>query len=306
MPRSAISTAARSCARPPILRSIAARSVVRARCSPSLAFALQDPLDRSVDLRHRDLAGLDGSLDAPRTPASSSGECSTKSDAGLDRHHRRLLRRKLLRDGVHRHRVGEDEAVELQLVAQEPRQDRPAQRRWNARRRDRAPAGRCAMDMTASTPAAMAAGRAAAQSGRGALRGCSMIGRPRWVSTVVSPWPGKCLAVASIPPAWMPLMYACAISETRLDVLAERADVDDRVARVVVDVDDGVEVHENADAPPLAGGDLAPRGTPAAGRASRQWSSRAAAAWRRSGCSRRPPRSRPSSAAGWPPPAAGG
>jgi hypothetical protein len=41
-----------------------------------------------------------------------------------------------------------------------------------------------------------------------------MRARPRWVSVAVSPWPGKCFAVDSIPPAWIPFEYDAAISET--------------------------------------------------------------------------------------------
>ena len=52
-------------------------------------------------------------------------------------------------------------------------------------------------------------------------------------------------------------MYAVAICDTSADVLAERPDVDDRVARVVVDVDDRIEVDDDAEGAAFFGGELA-------------------------------------------------
>ena len=71
------------------------------------------------------------------------------------------------------------------------------------------------VDMTASTPAAIAALNGRAPPRRGARAGArSRRGRGGCRSSV-SPWPGKCLAVESMPPAWMPCMYAVAIAATR-------------------------------------------------------------------------------------------
>ncbi len=69
--------------------------------------------------------------------------------------------------------------------------------------------------MTASMPAAIAALNGTSSTASSRARGCSMTARSRWVSVAVSPWPGKCLAVDSIPPAWMPFRYAVAIRPTK-------------------------------------------------------------------------------------------
>ena len=56
--------------------------------------------------------------------------------------------------------------------------------------------------MIVSTPAAMSA----LKGGRSIDSNCASVwvtcGSPKWLSTPVSPWPGKCLATAETPPAW--------------------------------------------------------------------------------------------------------
>ena len=61
-------------------------------------------------------------------------------------------------------------------------------------------------DITASMPAAIAARNGTSSTASSRARGCSTVARSRCVSTAVSPWPGKCLAVESMPPAWIPRM----------------------------------------------------------------------------------------------------
>ena len=73
---------------------------------------------------------------------------------------------------------------------------------------------RMCVDMTASIPAAIVASKGTSSTASRRERGCSITARSRWVSVAVSPWPGKCLAVESIPPAWIPLMVATAIRPT--------------------------------------------------------------------------------------------
>ena len=56
--------------------------------------------------------------------------------------------------------------------------------------------------MIVSTPAAIAA----RNGGRSIASICARVwvtsGRPKWLSTPVSPWPGKCFDTAETPPAW--------------------------------------------------------------------------------------------------------
>ena len=56
--------------------------------------------------------------------------------------------------------------------------------------------------MIVSTPAAMAALKGGRSIAWNCSRLCVTCGSPKWLSTPVSPWPGKCLATAETPPAW--------------------------------------------------------------------------------------------------------
>ena len=70
--------------------------------------------------------------------------------------------------------------------------------------------------MTSSTPAATAAWNGARSSRNKAASGLSTCGISRWLSAAVSPWPGKCLAQATMPPAWAPATAAATCMATRL------------------------------------------------------------------------------------------
>ena len=70
------------------------------------------------------------------------------------------------------------------------------------------------LDMTASMPAPITARNGTSSTASRRERGCSITARSRWVSVAVSPWPGKCLAVPSMPPACIPWRYAVAIRPT--------------------------------------------------------------------------------------------
>ena len=84
----------------------------------------------------------------------------------------------------------------------------------------------------------------------------------------VSPWPGKCFAVASIPWSCSPRTSAATSRPTVGRVLAERAGVDDRVGGIVVDVGHRREGEMDADRAALerrdpadvVGGAVAPGG----------------------------------------------
>ena len=62
---------------------------------------------------------------------------------------------------------------------------------------------RCAV-MTAPTPAAIAARNGTISTCSSRARSAPSTGSARWESVRVSPCPGKCLTVASTPPAWTP------------------------------------------------------------------------------------------------------
>ena len=66
----------------------------------------------------------------------------------------------------------------------------------------RAGKARCAV-MIMSMPCAMAALNGGASSCSHCSRVCVMIGNATWLSVAVSPWPGKCLALAAtLPSSW--------------------------------------------------------------------------------------------------------
>ena len=54
-------------------------------------------------------------------------------------------------------------------------------------------------DMMNAAPATTAARNGTSSRVSSRAQGVGMTGRARWLSVSVSPWPGKCLAVASIP-----------------------------------------------------------------------------------------------------------
>ena len=58
----------------------------------------------------------------------------------------------------------------------------------------------CAV-MIAGTPASMAAWNGGRSSRCHSSRVWWMIGRPKWLSSAVSPWPGKCFAAPATPEA---------------------------------------------------------------------------------------------------------
>ena len=72
-------------------------------------------------------------------------------------------------------------------------------------------------------------------------------GSARCESTDVSPWPGKCFAHAATPALCSPRTNAETCRRDERLVRAERADADDRVLRVRVDVGDRREVEVDAD-----------------------------------------------------------
>ena len=100
--------------------------------------------------------------------------------------------------------------------------------------------------MTASTPASMTARNGTSSLARTTSSGCATTGRSRCESTAVSPWPGKCLAHAATPAARKPADEGHAVARHQRRVGAERADPDDRVGRVAVDVHARRQVERDA------------------------------------------------------------
>ena len=120
--------------------------------------------------------------------------------AGLEGQHRHAVVAVLVAYALHAERVGDHDAVVVELVAQDAGEDRLGQRRRVTGRVQRGTM-MCAV-MIESTPCAMSA----LNGGRSSCCHCSfvwlMIGTPVWLSVSVSPWPGKCLAVGITPAAW--------------------------------------------------------------------------------------------------------
>ena len=110
-------------------------------------------------------------------------------------------------------------------------------------------------DITTSTPAAMAARNGTSSTESSRAQSDVMTGSARCESVPVSPWPGKCFAVASMPWSCRPRTSAATSRPTCDGVLAERARVDDRVGGVVVDVRHRREGEVHADRAPFERGD---------------------------------------------------
>lgn len=71
----------------------------------------------------------------------------------------------------------------------------------------------CAV-MIESMPAAIAARNGGSSSSAHCSRVWVMTGSPVWLSVLVSPWPGKCLAVEAIPLLWYPFTCAATMAAT--------------------------------------------------------------------------------------------
>ncbi len=68
--------------------------------------------------------------------------------------------------------------------------------------------------MTESTPASTARRKGGSSTASSRSRSTSIVGSETWLSIAVSPWPGKCLAVDSMPPPRRPSMKAAPRRET--------------------------------------------------------------------------------------------
>ena len=113
--------------------------------------------------------------------------------------------------------------------------------------------------ITLITPLSMAARNGTSSSESSRARRWGRMGRAACESVAVSPWPGKCLAVAITPPSCAPLTKALDHLGDEVGPLAVGADVDDRVARVVVDVGDRSEDLVDAERARLLGRRVARR-----------------------------------------------
>ena len=138
----------------------------------------------------------------------------------------------------HVQRVGDDDAVETQLAAQQVDEQPPVERgRLGAEGREHDVRGHDQVD------ARIDGGREGCQLAAADHGGVGVDDREaRCESAVVAPWPGKCLAHAATPVERRPRTQAAPCRPTRSRVGAERADADDRVAGVAVHVDRRREV----------------------------------------------------------------
>ena len=113
---------------------------------------------------------------------------------------------------LHVQGVGDDRSGEAQLAAQQIDQHPAAERG----RRDRRGRAATTWDViTASTPASMTARNGTSSRARTTSIGWRTTGRSRCESTVVSPWPGKCLAHAATPAACKPPDEGRAVARRR-------------------------------------------------------------------------------------------
>ena len=103
-----------------------------------------------------------------------------------------------------------------------------------------------------ATPAAATARKGTSSTRASRSRSCSTRGRSRWLSTLVSPWPGKCLAQAATPSLWRPRDEGHRVPRDLAGIAREAAIPDHRIRRVGVDVDDRSEVEIDAQVGELA------------------------------------------------------
>ncbi len=97
------------------------------------------------------------------------------------------------------------------------------------------------------------AGTARTRRPRAAARSCSTIGSAWCESTLVSPWPGKCLPHAATPSACSVRMITAPSRGDIVGLCRERAIADDRVVGIRVDVEHGRVVEVDADGAQLGG-----------------------------------------------------
>ena len=108
--------------------------------------------------------------------------------------------------------------------------------------------------MTASTPSSTARRKGTNSRASSRARSASTMGSSTWESVLVSPWPGKCLAVVRTPPSSGTGQIGGPQPRHGLRVLAEGAGVDDGVQGVGVHIQNRSEVQVNPHGPGLDSG----------------------------------------------------
>ena len=228
----------------------ASRSVQRPRRRPRRE--LGDPARRPRPAAPRRAPSCTAETIAAWTPSTCSGARARRRGRA-----RRRPRRARARAGaatpvgpagaLHLERVGDHDAVEAELVAQQL-DERPAPAS-PARRRRRRHADVRGHDRARRRPRSRP--RTAAARARAARRGSRRTdGSSRCESATVSPWPGKCLAQAATPTLCRPSTNGRDVARDQLRVGAERADADDRARRVDEHVGDRREVEVDPDRAP--------------------------------------------------------
>ena len=102
--------------------------------------------------------------------------------------------------------------------------------------------------MTAAVPASMAATNGTSSRAASVDMSTFSTGSARWLSSAVSPWPGKCLAHAATPADCSPRVHAATWAATAVGADGpEASGADHRVVGVGVDVRDRAEVEGDAD-----------------------------------------------------------